>query len=229
MNRNEPILNPDLRKSAFLLDVDGTIIDIAASPDAVRVPASLREALARLITATDGAVALVSGRMVANLDHLFTPLRLAAIGGHGAELRLLDSGKTQTRAAPQLDPELKRRLNALARNGVAAEDKGVSIDDVQEVSRYVAAMSHGLARLKGGFPLSLRLLREIHAVLMDAGRGSEQTPCEFRTSQNWIGGSRPGNAAFVPPPSYQADFHIHEHIARVGLNYHFGGPVVAKY
>jgi len=77
---------------------------------------------------------------------------------------------------------------------------GVPIDDVQEVSRYVAAMSHGLERLRDGFPLSLRLIREIHNVLMARGRGSEQTPGSFRTSQNWIGGSRPGNAVFVPPP-----------------------------
>lgn len=77
---------------------------------------------------------------------------------------------------------------------------GIPIDDVQEVSRYVAAMNFGLGRLREGFPLSLRLLREIHSVLMSKGRGSEQTPGAFRTSQNWIGGSRPGNAAFVPPP-----------------------------
>lgn len=76
---------------------------------------------------------------------------------------------------------------------------GVPIDDVTEVSNYVAAMNHGLARLKD-FPLSLRLLREIHAQLMDGARGSNKLPGEFRTSQNWIGGSRPGNAAFVPPP-----------------------------
>ncbi|MBV9110669.1 MAG: Fic family protein [Gemmatimonadetes bacterium] len=77
---------------------------------------------------------------------------------------------------------------------------GVPIDDVQEVSRYVAAMEHGLQRLKEGFPLSLRLIREIHGVLMAKVRGSEQTPGAFRTSQNWIGGSRPGSAIYVPPP-----------------------------
>jgi len=127
MSRDEPILTPDLRKSALLLDVDGTIVDIAASPDAVRVPASLRDALARLIAATDGAVALVSGRMVADLDHLFAPLRLAAVGGHGAELRLIDGDEAGAHAAPQLDAELKRRLIALARDGIAAEDKGISV------------------------------------------------------------------------------------------------------
>jgi Fic family protein len=77
---------------------------------------------------------------------------------------------------------------------------GVPIDDVAEVSNYVAAMQHGLRRLRGGFPLSLRLIREMHAVLLKGGRGSNQTPGEFRRSQNWIGGTRPGNAAFVPPP-----------------------------
>lgn len=81
-----------------------------------------------------------------------------------------------------------------------AATPGVPLDDVQEVSRYVAAMSHGLTRLRDGFPLSLRLIREIHGVLMADGRGSEQTPGEFRRSQNWIGGSRPGNAVYVPPP-----------------------------
>lgn len=77
---------------------------------------------------------------------------------------------------------------------------GVPLDDVQEVSRYVAAMNHGLMRLRNGFPLSNRLLREIHEVLMTGARGSDRSPGEFRRSQNWIGGTRPGNAVFVPPP-----------------------------
>ena len=77
---------------------------------------------------------------------------------------------------------------------------GVPISDVEEVSDYVAAMQHGLRRIKGGFPLSLRLIREIHGILLRGGRGANKTPGEFRRSQNWIGGSRPGNAAFVPPP-----------------------------
>jgi Fic family protein len=78
---------------------------------------------------------------------------------------------------------------------------GVPIEDVREVSDYVAAVDHGLKRLRGGFPLSLRLLREIHGVLLRSGRGSDKTPGEFRRSQVWIGGSRPGNARFVPPPT----------------------------
>jgi len=78
---------------------------------------------------------------------------------------------------------------------------GVPLDDVQEVSNYVAAIEHGLRRVRDdGFPLSLRLLREVHAVLLREGRGQAKDPGEFRRSQNWIGGTRPGNAMFVPPP-----------------------------
>ena len=80
------------------------------------------------------------------------------------------------------------------------EAPGVPLQDVQEVSNYVAAMNHGLERLRAGFPLSLRLIREIHEILLSKGRGGEKLPGEFRRSQNWIGGSRPGNAVLVPPP-----------------------------
>jgi len=78
---------------------------------------------------------------------------------------------------------------------------GVPLDDVQEVSNYVAALNHGLRRMReDGFPLCLRLLLEVHGVLLAKGRGSDKTPGEFRRSQNWLGGSRPGNARYVPPP-----------------------------
>ena len=81
---------------------------------------------------------------------------------------------------------------------------GTPVDDVREVSRYVAALYHGLGRIRRGeLPLSLRLIREIHAVLMQNGRGSAQSPGEFRRTQNWIGGARPGNAVFVPPPPHE--------------------------
>ncbi len=80
------------------------------------------------------------------------------------------------------------------------EVPGVPINDVEEVSLYVAALNYGLERLRGGFPLALRLIREIHGILLSKGRGSTQGPGEFRKSQNWVGGTRPGNARFVPPP-----------------------------
>ena len=89
------------------------------------------------------------------------------------------------------------------------EQPGVPVEDAREVSRYVGALEHGLARLRGGFPLSLRLLREVHKVLLGGGtggrRGAKLTPGEFRRSQVWIGGTRLGNAAFVPPPVNELD------------------------
>ncbi|EGW42486.1 hypothetical protein HMPREF0178_00760 [Bilophila sp. 4_1_30] len=81
------------------------------------------------------------------------------------------------------------------------QEPGVPLDDVREVSKYVAALDHGLRLLEEGLPLSLRLFREIHGVLLTKGRSSNQTPGEFRRSQNWITSTRPGNAAFVPPPA----------------------------
>ena len=80
------------------------------------------------------------------------------------------------------------------------EASGVPFDDVVEVSNYVAALEHGMARLRGDFPISNRLLREVHEKLLASGRGADKQPGEFRRSQNWLGGTRPGNALFVPPP-----------------------------
>ncbi len=80
------------------------------------------------------------------------------------------------------------------------EQPGVPFDDVVEVSNYIAALEHGLGRLREGFPLSSRLLREIHERLLARGRGAERQPGAFRRTQNWLGGTRPGNAHFVPPP-----------------------------
>ena len=105
---------------------------------------------------------------------------------------------------------------------------GAPLDDVIEVSNYVAAMEHGMKRLAEGFPLSLRLIKEVHGVLLAKGRGSEKRPGEFRISQNWIGGSRPGNALFVPPPPDQVlacmgslELFLHNHdvpsLVRAGL------------
>jgi len=82
-----------------------------------------------------------------------------------------------------------------------AAQPGVPVDDVEEVSNYVAALEHGLRRMEEGFPISVRLFREMHAILLSGGRGNTKQPGELRQSQNWIGGTRPGNALFVPPPA----------------------------
>ncbi len=89
---------------------------------------------------------------------------------------------------------------------------GVPLDDVLEVSQYVAALDHAVARMAdpAGLPLCNRLLREAHRILLTGARGADKRPGEFRTSQNWIGGRRPGTAVFVPPPATEAHAAISE-------------------
>jgi trehalose 6-phosphate phosphatase len=121
-------LVPDLRKSAILLDIDGTILDLAPSPQQVWVPPGLRRTLARLDGLTGGAVALVSGRSLNDIDLIFSPLQLAAIGGHGAELRVTADAEPMQRAG-QLGATLKRKLASVTEigPGILAEDKGYSL------------------------------------------------------------------------------------------------------
>jgi len=82
------------------------------------------------------------------------------------------------------------------------EASGVPVADTRETFNYIRAMNHGLSRMGDGFPLSLRLIKEVHGLLLESGRGAERAPGEFRSSQNWIGGTRPGNARYVPPPAH---------------------------
>jgi trehalose 6-phosphate phosphatase len=119
----------DLRNSAILLDVDGTILDIAPMMHEVYVSNSLRHTLARLSEGANGALALVSGRPLQDLDFLFAPLRLPAIGGHGAEIRLSTTNVMNGPPPISLDRELKQRLREIAVKypGVAIEDKGYSL------------------------------------------------------------------------------------------------------
>ena len=121
-------LVPDLRKCAILLDIDGTILDLAPSPQQVWVPTGLRQTLARLGTLTGGALALVSGRSLHDIDLIFSPLELAAIGGHGAELRATAGAEPLMRAKP-LGAALKRKLASITElgPGILAEDKGYSL------------------------------------------------------------------------------------------------------
>ena len=116
-----------LPSRAVLLDVDGTILDLAPTPLEVVVPPDLTVALERLSKRVGGALAFVSGRPLAELDLFFAPLKLPAIAGHGAELRLADG--TVQRATTFLDPALKAEIASIADNrpGVMVEDKGYSI------------------------------------------------------------------------------------------------------
>lgn len=143
----------------------------------------------------------LSTRARATLDQSLLALgRLdgAAASLPNAELLLYTFVRKEAVLSSQIEGT-QSSLSDLLRHEIG-ESPGVPIEDVTEVSRYVAAMTHGLDKLKGGFPLSNRLLREMHGILLADGRGAEKDPGEFRRSQNWIGGTRPGNAAFVPPP-----------------------------
>jgi trehalose 6-phosphate phosphatase len=124
-----PPLLPDLRQWAILLDVDGTIVDFAPTPLDIRVPPSLREALRRLNDKSAGALALVSGRTLRDLDQIFAPLRLAAIGGHGAEMRPAPEAPIRHEPVHRIDLAIKRALVAAAQQdpGIVMEDKGYSL------------------------------------------------------------------------------------------------------
>ncbi|MBV8747231.1 MAG: trehalose-phosphatase [Xanthobacteraceae bacterium] len=137
-----PTLIPDVEDWAILLDVDGTILDLAPTPRDIRVPPSLRETLERIKMRTSGAIALVSGRTLNDLDGIFAPLKLAAIGGHGAELRPGPESAVHRSNAQPLDPALRMELAAIATvgSGILFEDKGYSL-----------ALHYRLAPEKGPF------------------------------------------------------------------------------
>ena len=130
----------DLHLSAILLDVDGTLLDFAPTPLEVVIPPDLTDSLGKLRDRTGGALAFVSGRTLTELDLFFAPLKLAAIAGHGAELRLNDG--TVRRAKKLLDPELTRRLATILddKPGLVTEDKGYSF-----AIHYRNAPEHGHA------------------------------------------------------------------------------------
>ncbi len=120
-------LKLDVSRIALLLDFDGTLVDIAPTPDAVHVPEDLCESLARLLSLTDGAVAVVSGRPIRDIDAKFSPLKLPVVGGHGAEIRLRDDEISST-VAP-LPDALRHKLAAAEKfdPGILIEDKGYSV------------------------------------------------------------------------------------------------------
>lgn len=117
----------DPTKIALLCDVDGTLIDIGPSPFEVNVPADLKATLARLYELTNGALALVSGRPIRDLDMLFAPLHLPAVGGHGAETRVAEGARVER--IDDLPEALRRHLIDVAKpgSGIEYEDKGYSV------------------------------------------------------------------------------------------------------
>jgi trehalose 6-phosphate phosphatase len=150
--------HPNPATIAVLLDIDGTLIEIAPTPHEVRVPASLKHVLGTLRDRMGGALALVSGRPLADIDRLFEPLQVAAVGGHGAENRLTADGEIDRSRVKLLDPDLRRRLLAIASAtpGVLAEDKGYSIalhyrlapDQEQRIRAEIGALCAELPHLR---------------------------------------------------------------------------------
>jgi trehalose 6-phosphate phosphatase len=122
-------LVPHLSESAILLDIDGTLLDLAPTPREVWVPPGLAKTLNRLLARTNGALALVSGRSLNDIDLIFAPEQFPAVGGHGAEMRIVAESEAVASHAPPMDKELKRRLAAIARlsPGILLEDKGYSL------------------------------------------------------------------------------------------------------
>ncbi|MCK1715026.1 MULTISPECIES: trehalose-phosphatase [unclassified Bradyrhizobium] len=122
-------LVPHLDKTAILLDVDGTLLELMPTPREVWVPPGLSNTLNRLVERTSGALALVSGRSLNDIDLIFAPDVYRAVGGHGAEMRLSVDNEAAAAHAPPMDKELKRRLAAIAKlsPGILLEDKGYSL------------------------------------------------------------------------------------------------------
>src|ERR1700749_3971478 len=118
-----------LGETALLLDVDGTLLDLAPTPREVWVPDGLSETLNRLLEKTSGALALVSGRSLNDIDLIFAPAEFPAVGGHGAEMRIMVDNESVATHAPPMDKELKKRLAAIAQlsPGILLEDKGYSL------------------------------------------------------------------------------------------------------
>jgi trehalose 6-phosphate phosphatase len=122
-------LVPHLSQSAILLDIDGTLLDLMPTPREVWVPPGLAKTLNRLLQRTNGALALVSGRSLNDIDLIFAPDVFPAVGGHGAEMRIETDSEAVAAHAPPMDKELKRRLAAIAKlsPGILLEDKGYSL------------------------------------------------------------------------------------------------------
>jgi trehalose 6-phosphate phosphatase len=145
---------PRLDELALLLDIDGTLLDLAPTPREVWVPPGLAETLSRLMHSA-GALALVSGRSLNDIDLIFAPAVFPAVGGHGAEMRLTPDSEAVATHAPPMDKDLKRRLAAIAKlaPGILVEDKGYSLAlHYRLAPQAEQAIYHEVARLRADLP-----------------------------------------------------------------------------
>lgn len=209
-----PLDPRELRQFAVLLDVDGTILDIAPTPKQVTAPQSLLRTLSAINDRVDGALALVSGRPVAELDLIFAPLQLAAIGGHGAEIRLLAGGGVLERFAKPLDQAIKGRLKDIAARhaGVTVEDKGYSValhyrqaptqepDVVEEVRRACEDAPPGSIEILPG-----RAVIEVKSAGFDKGTAVRllmSRPPFVGRRPIFVGDDKTDEAAFAVVPEF---------------------------
>jgi trehalose 6-phosphate phosphatase len=149
------LLVPHLAETALLLDIDGTLLDLAPTPREVWVPPDLLRSLDLLREKTSGALALVSGRSLNDIDLIFAPEEFSAVGGHGAEMRLVMGGEGATSLAPALNSELKKRLAAIARlsPGILLEDKGYSLALHYRLAPYAeTAIREAIALIQADLP-----------------------------------------------------------------------------
>jgi trehalose 6-phosphate phosphatase len=197
-----------------LLDVDGTLLDLAPTPHEVHVPPTLLRTLLIMRERSGGAVALVSGRLIGDLDFVFSPLRLTAVGGHGAEIRLDPDGAIVEQTALPLEAGLKQRLKAVAsrHRNIIVEDKGHSL-----ALHYRLALDEGLAvvddvfRACKAFPaesyelLTGKAVIEVKSPGFDKGTAvhtlMKHAPFNGRTPI-FIGDDTTDEAAFAAVPDY---------------------------
>jgi len=150
-----PVFSPLLDDCAFLLDIDGTLLDLAPTPSAVVVPPGLAEALSGLHMRTGGALALVSGRSLPDIDRIFAPMLLPAVGGHGAEMRLSVDSEADAVHAPPMDKDLKKRFAALGHLDprIIVEDKGYSIAlHYRQAPNFERAIYEAVSAIRADLP-----------------------------------------------------------------------------
>jgi trehalose 6-phosphate phosphatase len=224
----------DLARVAILLDVDGTIVDVAATPQSVVVPSSLLQTLATLHTRTGGALALVSGRLVEDLDHLFAPLTLPSVGGHGVEMRSSASAPLH-RKAVELSPTIKSQVVAAAAIDprIIVEDKGSSLavhfrlapDQAQLMKTKIAAIVDR-ARTEGLETLCGKAVIEIKPRAFNKGtavRELMRIPPFVNRTPMFVGDDITDESVFAMLPELDGlGYSVGREIA--GVDGVFGGP-----
>lgn len=230
-----PATAVDPRSTAIFLDIDGTLLDIAPTPLEVMVSDELRATLASLFATFGGAVAFVSGRPIAEMDRLFHPLRLAAVGGHGAEIRFTRESETRRSKIATLDDELRAAFARIGRigDGVIVEDKGYSLAIHYrlapqlggEIMKAVTAVCKN-ERCDSLEVLPGKLVIEIKPGGYDKGTGLREmmsVPPFTGRSPIFVGDDITDNAAFAVLPDYGGTgFSVGGIVP--GASFNFDGP-----